>query len=71
MASVVEVEQSKPKVESFTLKLAGHEARDLMTYIRTYYVKNGYGKGYEENVGLYKVIKDGLEGKTTSTAYPF
>lgn len=71
MASVVDIKTATPKVESLTIKLSPNEARDIQTYIRTYYVKNGYGKGYEENVGLYKVIKDGLEGKTTSTAYPF
>lgn len=63
MAKVVEVEQSQPKLEGLTLKVNASEARDMMTYIRTYYQKNGYGKGYEDNVGLYKTLKDAVEGK--------
>lgn len=65
MATVVEVEQSKPKVESFTIKLAPHEARDIHIYMKQYYQKSGYGTGYEKTVGLYKVIQDGLDGKKT------
>lgn len=71
MASVVEVEHSEPKVEGFTVKVNASEARDMMTYIRTYYAKNGYGRGYEKNVGLYNVIEAGLAGKHEKSDYPF
>jgi hypothetical protein len=65
VAAVTEVKTAKPKVESFTVELAPHEARDIQTYIKTYYQNKGYGVGYEKNIGLYKTIQDGLDGKKT------
>lgn len=63
MAQVTEVVQAKPKVQSFTLKLEPYEARDIQTYIEQYYLKAGYGNGYAKNVGLYKTLQDGIDGK--------
>lgn len=65
MATVVEVQQSKPKVEGLTLKISAVDARDLMTYIKSYYEHRGYGRGYETNNGLYNLLKQGLDGKAT------
>lgn len=65
MASVVDVKTKTPVVESVTVKLSRSEAMDVQTYIRNFYEKNGYGKGYEKNVGLFNVLTDGLAGKKT------
>lgn len=70
MATVTEVKTAKPRVESITVELNLSEARDIQTYIKTYYQKNGYGAGYEKNVSLYNVIQTGIDGKKT-TAYAF
>lgn len=72
MASVVEVKTAPVKVESLTVKLSPSDARDLQLYMKTYYRKNGYGENYEKNIGLWKVLQEGLEGKTsTPAAYVF
>lgn len=70
MATVTDIKTAKPRVESITVELTQSDARDVQTYIKKYYQANGYGAGYEKNVGLYKILTDALEGKKTA-AYAF
>lgn len=62
MAEVVTVETSKPQIRSVTLKLNATDAKDIMTFISTYYLHYGYGKNYETTHPTYRAIKDALEG---------
>lgn len=65
MAEVTDVKSSKPIVESFTLKLAPWEARDMVTFIEYWYEKYGYGKTKATSSELHKALKAGLAGNTT------
>lgn len=62
MPEVLTVETTKPAVRSVTLKLNSTDAKDMLTFIRTYYQHYGYGKNYEINHPTYRAINDALEG---------
>lgn len=79
MASIVEVTQAKPKIESVTLKLTRGEATDLKVFISEWYSRNyGYGssdKRTRENA-TWAAINRAFEGKADEavvkvTANPF
>lgn len=64
MASVVEVETTKPNVTSLTVKMTASDARDLKVFITDWYRSN-YSYGYDEKTKgnkVYKAITAGLDG---------
>lgn len=62
MPEVTSVETTKPAVKTITLKLAAHEARDLLTFIGTYYGKYGSSASEAKHNQTYKAVFDALEG---------
>lgn len=71
MASVVEVQQSKPRVGAITLKLEKYEAVDLKTFIsewfRVNYGGSNHAKKRDENP-IYAALQQALEGKAPESA---
>jgi hypothetical protein len=64
MASVVEVETTKPNVKTLTLKMTASDARDLKIFIQDWYRTN-YSYGHEEKAKanpVHKAIVSGLDG---------
>lgn len=62
MPEITVVETTKPAVKTITLKLAAYEARDLLTFIGTYYAKYGSGSAEAKSNATYKAVFDALEG---------
>lgn len=70
MATVVEVQQSKPRVGTITLKLEKYEAVDLQTFINDWFKLN-YGSNHErqrDRNPIYSTLRDALEGKAPGDA---
>lgn len=64
MASVVEVETTKPNVTALTVKMTAGDARDLKIFIQDWYRAN-YSYNYDAKVKgnkVYKAITAGLDG---------
>lgn len=68
MAAVTAVKTKKPVVESVTLELSRYDVNDVMLYIESYYQRNGYGQNAYKTNGVYKELKDALDGKHIAVA---
>lgn len=70
MASIVEVQQSKVRVGTITLKLEKYEAADLSTFISDWFKLN-YGSNSEKRRDqnpIYIALRDALAGKAPESA---
>lgn len=62
MPEVTLVETTKPAVRSINLKLTAHEARDVLTFIGTYYGKYGNSSADAKHNPIYRAVFDALDG---------
>lgn len=62
MPEVTLVETTKPSVRSITLKLSASEARDVLTFIGTYYGKYGRSAADAKSNAIYKTVFEALDG---------
>lgn len=69
MASVVEVETSKPSIVSATLKLSRPDLMDLKVFIDEWYLRNARASRAADN-RIYKAVNDALAGKADPAPAP-